>query len=84
MTENNLCRNRREPFGTAWIFGHQKPFYNPRRIFRGQFQGMIEVEYLAKAGIYRKTKIHPEDITDTNPNARRLAHQMQFAEILPK
>lgn len=45
---------------------------------------MIEVEYLAKAGVYRKTRIRPEDITATDSNARKLARQMQFEEILPR
>jgi hypothetical protein len=76
--------NRSQPSGMAWIFGNQKPFYNPRKIRRGQHQGMIEVEYLAKAEVYRKTIICPKDITDTNARAQKLARQLNFDDFLKK
>lgn len=71
-------------FGMAWIFGKQKPFYNPRKIRKGKFKGMIEVEYLAKPDVFRKTRIRPADIVTTDSDARGLARQMEFDDLIKK
>ena len=66
----------------AWIGGQQKPFYNPRKIKQGRAKGQIEVEYLYRAGIYRKIKIDAAEIIELEAASQGLARQMSFEDFI--
>ena len=73
---------RSKSSGTAWIGGQQKPFYKPRKIHKGKYKGQLEVEYLAKAGVYRRIKIDANKVIDLAVDAHGLAQQMSFEDFM--